>query len=195
MPVRIRLRRMGAKKQPSYRLVVADARAPRDGRFIDALGFYNPLREPAEVVIDEEKALMWLRRGAQPTETARNLLARQGVLAKFEAEGGRVITVPEPEREVREETYTEAPLERLAEEAGGEEEAMAAPEGVAPTVQVEQAPPAEEAEATAAPEGVAATVQVEQAPPAEEEEATAAPEEVAPTVQVEQALPAEEKQG
>ena len=170
MAVRIRLRRMGAKKQPSYRLVVADARAPRDGRFIDTLGYYNPLRTPAEVVVDEEKALMWLRRGAQPTETARNLLAGQGVLAKFESEGGRVMTVPEPEREVKEEAYTEAPLEKLAQEAGAEEEAMASPTEAAEE-QVTEAPPAEAEVAEALAEG-------EPEPPvAEEETETAAEEE------------------
>jgi len=131
MAVRIRLRRMGAKRQPSYRLVVADARAPRDGRFIDVLGYYNPLREPAEVVVDEDKALMWLGRGAQPTETARDLLERKGVLAKFREAGGKIAVAPEPEREVKEEKYTEAPLEELAIEAGAEEEAMAGPEPAA----------------------------------------------------------------
>jgi len=80
--LRIRLRRVGKKKQPAYRLVVADSRAPRDGAFVEIIGQYNPLTEPATLVIDEEKARNWLRRGAQPSETAAKLLARQGIIEK-----------------------------------------------------------------------------------------------------------------
>lgn len=85
MAVRIRLRRMGAKKQPFYRLVVADSRSPRDGRFIETIGHYNPLSEPSELKVDAEKALGWLMKGAQPSETARALLKRAGVWDQFEA--------------------------------------------------------------------------------------------------------------
>ena len=81
--VKIRLRRTGAKKRPSYRLVVADARAPRDGAFINIIGHYNPLTDPETIVIDEEEALHWLRRGAQPTATAARLLSKAGILEKF----------------------------------------------------------------------------------------------------------------
>ena len=81
--VKIRLRRVGAKNRPSYRLVVADSRAPRDGAFINVIGHYNPLTEPETVVIDEEKALNWLRQGAQPTATAARLLSKVGVMEKF----------------------------------------------------------------------------------------------------------------
>jgi len=81
--VKIRLRRVGAKKKPSYRLVVADARAPRDGAFISIIGHYNPLTDPETVVIDDEQALNWLRQGAQPTATAARLLAKVGVMEKF----------------------------------------------------------------------------------------------------------------
>ena len=81
--VKIRLRRVGAKNRPSYRLVVADVRAPRDGAFIEILGHYNPLTDPETVVIDEEKALSWLRQGAQPTATASRLLSKLGVMDKF----------------------------------------------------------------------------------------------------------------
>ena len=81
--VKIRLRRMGAKKKPAYRLVVADARAPRDGAFIAIIGHYNPLTDPETVVIDEEKALNWLREGAQPTATAARLLSKAGIMEKF----------------------------------------------------------------------------------------------------------------
>jgi len=81
--VKIRLRRMGAKKKPSYRLVVADARAPRDGAFISIIGHYNPLTDPETIVIDEEKAISWLRQGAQPTDTAARLLSKAGIMEKF----------------------------------------------------------------------------------------------------------------
>ncbi|MCJ7604956.1 MAG: 30S ribosomal protein S16 [Dehalococcoidales bacterium] len=81
--LRIRLRRVGAKKHPSYRLVVADVRAPRDGAFVEIIGHYNPMTEPETVVIDEEKALHWLRQGAQPSETTARLLGKAGILEKF----------------------------------------------------------------------------------------------------------------
>jgi small subunit ribosomal protein S16 len=75
---------MGAKKKPSYRLVVADSRAPRDGAFISIIGHYNPLTDPETVVVNEEKALEWLKKGAQPTETAARLLKKVGVLDRFQ---------------------------------------------------------------------------------------------------------------
>ncbi|HYZ00937.1 MAG TPA: 30S ribosomal protein S16 [Candidatus Binatia bacterium] len=81
--VKIRLRRMGAKRRPFYRLVVADSRSPRDGRFIEQLGYYDPLTEPATVKIDEDKVAQWLSRGAQPSESARTLLKQQGVLDRY----------------------------------------------------------------------------------------------------------------
>ncbi len=80
--VRIRLRRTGAKKQPSYRFVVTDARAPRDGRFIEILGHYNPRTKPKTVVIDEAKAREWLTKGAQPSEPVRRLLAELGLVER-----------------------------------------------------------------------------------------------------------------
>jgi small subunit ribosomal protein S16 len=80
VPVKIRLRRMGAKHQPSYRIVVADSRSPRDGRYIDQVGFYDPLRNPAEITIDGDKAKDWLRRGAQPTETVEILLRKRDII-------------------------------------------------------------------------------------------------------------------
>ncbi|MCK5433736.1 MAG: 30S ribosomal protein S16, partial [Dehalococcoidales bacterium] len=83
--VKIRLRRVGAKGQPSYRLVVADVRAPRDGAFIAIIGHYNPLTDPETVVIDEEKARHWLEQGAQPTDTAARLLAKVGIIEESEA--------------------------------------------------------------------------------------------------------------
>ena len=78
--VKIRLRRMGAKKAPYYRIVVADARSPRDGRCIEEIGTYNPLTEPATITIDAEKAKTWIKNGAQPTDTVRGLLKKAGVL-------------------------------------------------------------------------------------------------------------------
>jgi small subunit ribosomal protein S16 len=75
----MRLRRMGAKHQPSYRIVVADSRSPRDGRYIDQVGFYNPLTNPATITIDQEKAVDWLRRGAQPTDTVAILLKKVNI--------------------------------------------------------------------------------------------------------------------
>ncbi|MBO5375191.1 MAG: 30S ribosomal protein S16 [Clostridia bacterium] len=80
MAVKIRLRRMGAKKAPFYRVIVADERAPRDGKFIDEIGYYNPLRDPAEIKIDSDKATKWLNDGAQPTETVKSLLKKSGIV-------------------------------------------------------------------------------------------------------------------
>ncbi|PZN08149.1 MULTISPECIES: 30S ribosomal protein S16 [Thermaerobacter] len=84
MALRMRLRRMGAKNNPFYRVVVADARSPRDGRFVDEIGYYNPTTDPATIKIDEEKAIEWLRKGAQPTDIVRVLLQRTGVLEKWQ---------------------------------------------------------------------------------------------------------------
>ena len=78
--VKMRLTRMGAKKAPFYRVVVADSRYPRDGRFIEEIGYYNPLTEPAEVKIDADKAKAWLSKGAQPTETVKSLLKKSGIV-------------------------------------------------------------------------------------------------------------------
>lgn len=80
MAVKIRLKRMGSKKRPFYRLVVADSRSPRDGRFIEELGYYNPTTEPKVIKINSEKATQWLQNGAQPTDTAKKLLQTEGLL-------------------------------------------------------------------------------------------------------------------
>ena len=80
MAVKIRLRRLGAKKAPFYRIVVADSRAPRDGKFIEEIGYYDPTKEPAVVKIDSDKAKTWIGNGAQPTDTVRALLKKNGVL-------------------------------------------------------------------------------------------------------------------
>ena len=83
MAVKLRLKRMGAKKRPFYRIVAADSRSPRDGKFIELVGTYNPIMEPAEVKVNEEVALKWLANGAIPTDTVRDLLSKQGVMKKF----------------------------------------------------------------------------------------------------------------
>ncbi len=83
MATRIRLRRMGGKKDPFYRVVVADSRYPRDGRFIEEIGYYNPAKNPIVMQINEERALHWLKVGAQPSETAKSLLNKAGIIAKL----------------------------------------------------------------------------------------------------------------
>jgi len=122
--VKIRLRRVGAKKQPSYRIVVADARSPRDGRFIEVIGFYNPRTEPETIKIKEERALHWLSVGAQPTEPVGRLLKKYGTLARYER------------------LKQGEPLEALIAEA--EEAAQAMPEVSPKTRQVGGEPVAEE---------------------------------------------------
>ena len=84
MAVKIRLTCMGAKKNPFYRIVVADSRSPRDGRFIEILGNYDSTKEPAVINVDEEKAIDWMSKGAQPTDTVRSLFSKKGIMAKFD---------------------------------------------------------------------------------------------------------------
>lgn len=83
MAVKLRLKRMGAKQKPFYRIVAADSRSPRDGRFIEIVGTYNPVKKPAEVTVNEELALKWLNNGAQPTETVRSILSKEGIMTKY----------------------------------------------------------------------------------------------------------------
>ena len=83
MAVKLRLKRMGAKQKPFYRIVAADARSPRDGRFIETVGTYNPVAQPAEVKIDKELALNWLNNGAQPTDTVASLLRKEGIMKEY----------------------------------------------------------------------------------------------------------------
>jgi small subunit ribosomal protein S16 len=87
--VKIRLMRMGKKNQPFYRIVVADSRAPRGGKYIEAIGYYNPTTEPSTIRIEEEKAFLWLDRGAQPSDSARVLLEKTGVLRKWRERAAR----------------------------------------------------------------------------------------------------------
>lgn len=86
MSVKIRMRRMGAKKNPFYRIVVADSRMPRDGRFIEQVGYYNPTTNPKEIKLEEDKIYDWLKKGAQPSETVRSLLSRAGLMKKLHEE-------------------------------------------------------------------------------------------------------------
>jgi small subunit ribosomal protein S16 len=86
MAVKLRLKRMGAKKRPFYRVVAADSRSPRDGKVIEEIGYYNPVVEPADIKIDEELAMKWLRNGAEPTDTVRDILKKQGIVKKFHEE-------------------------------------------------------------------------------------------------------------
>ena len=86
MAVKLRLKRMGAKQRPFYRIVAADSRSPRDGKFIEVVGTYQPIYEENNVNIDEEKALKWLNNGAQPTDTVKSLLSKTGIWAKYKSE-------------------------------------------------------------------------------------------------------------
>lgn len=83
MAVKLRLKRMGAKKRPFYRIVAADSRSPRDGKFIEVVGIYNPISQPAEIKINDELALKWLNQGAIPTDTVRDLLSKQGIMKQY----------------------------------------------------------------------------------------------------------------
>jgi small subunit ribosomal protein S16 len=151
--VKIRLRRIGAKKQPSYRLVVADSRAPRDGAFIAVIGHYNPLTNPETLVVDKEKASTWLKQGAQPTDTAARLLAKAGIIEEPEAikEKMKAGTPGKPKASKKKakaaaaKAEAEAPKAEAEAEAAAEEpkaEAAEAPEAAA------EEPRAEEAEET-----------------------------------------------
>jgi small subunit ribosomal protein S16 len=113
--VRIRLRREGKPKQPRYRVVVADARSPRDGRFIEIIGQYNPLTEPSTIAIDNDKALAWLRKGAQPSEQVKSLLKRTGIWSEYVKDKG-----PGPRKQKRRKTV--APASAGTDEARAPEE-------------------------------------------------------------------------
>jgi len=136
--VKIRLRRIGAKKQPSYRLVVADSRAPRDGAFIAVIGHYNPLTDPETIVIDEEKALGWLKQGAQPTDTAARLLAKAGIIEE-PADRKEKMKAGTPDKPKASKKKAKA---AAAEKAKAEE-----PKAEAPKAEAEAEAPAEEPEA------------------------------------------------
>lgn len=97
--VRIRLRRVGKRKQPFYRVVVADSRSPRDGRFIEIIGQYNPLTDPSTITIDNDKALTWLRKGAQPSDQVKSLLKRTGIWSEYVKDRGPAPRKPKRRRD------------------------------------------------------------------------------------------------
>ncbi len=120
MAVKLRLMRMGKKKQPTYRVVAADSRKARNGRFIEALGFYDPRRDPSVIEIDNDKAVAWLRNGAQPTERVEKLLKISGAWTDFSGEQVDA-TPPAPSPVAEEPVAEEAPVEEVAEEPVAEE--------------------------------------------------------------------------
>jgi small subunit ribosomal protein S16 len=108
MAVKLRLKRMGSKQKPFYRIVAADSRSPRDGRFIEIVGTYNPIKKPAELSIDEEKALKWLNNGAIPTDTVKNLFTQKGINAKYaESKVKKSTKAPAKKAAVKEEKPAE----------------------------------------------------------------------------------------
>lgn len=122
MAVKMRLMRMGKTKSPYYRVVVMDGRAPRDGRYIDLIGRYDPRQEPSLIEIDSEKAVEWLRKGAQPTEAVSKILDASGALTQFKVKAGKIHTIGAPKAEEAKVVETEAPV---AEETAKVEEAEA----------------------------------------------------------------------
>lgn len=177
MPVKLRLQRRGRKKAPFYAIVAADSRAPRDGRFIEKVGFYDPIAEPARVYVDHEVALKWLQTGAQPTNTVRSLLRHAGVTLKF------ALTKQGKSEEEMERIYT-----RWREEKDGKTKKKVISVDVhgTPLEPVPSTGPKKGFHAQAVPEPV-----VEEAPAPEPEPAPEATEE-APAAEAEEAPAAEE---
>jgi small subunit ribosomal protein S16 len=154
MSTRIRLRRMGSKGRPFYRVVVADQRSPRDGRFIENIGRYHPLNDPSLIEIDQDRALHWLRVGAQPSDQVRNLMQKVGIWDAFVAERPKAaVGTTKPERQAKEKLSKKA--QAKAAEA---EPAAAAPAAAAPAAAASEAPGEAEpaAEAPAEPDAPAA---------------------------------------
>ena len=184
MAVKIRLKRMGKKRQPSYRVVVAEARSPRDGRFIEQIGRYDPLQHPSIVEIDNDRALDWLGKGAQPTDAVRKLLKISGAWGTFRATKGDTDTVgelaPPPTRDKRSKKEKARAAAAAAEVTSEEGEAAleaTAEEPTAPEPAAEEpAAPEPAAEEPAAPEEPAAEEPAAEEPAPEEP----APEEPAP---------------
>jgi small subunit ribosomal protein S16 len=144
LAVKIRLRRVGAKKQPSYRLVIADSRSPRDGRFIDVIGSYNPRTKPTTIVVDEEKARKWLSQGALPTESVASILYRAGIVdmrsERYRQGGTATATAPTPAAAT--ETPAVAASDVAPAEAATPAEPIVAEETAAPEPAAEEAAPA-----------------------------------------------------
>jgi small subunit ribosomal protein S16 len=163
--VKIRLRRIGAKKSPSYRIVVADSRAPRDGAFIAAIGHYNPLTDPETIIIDQEKAQSWLKSGAQPTDTAARLLAKAGIIEEPPARKEKMQAgAPKGKVSKKKKAKAEAPKAEAAAEEPKAEAAAAEPKAEAaeePKAEVTEEPEAsqEEPEAGVAQEAEASATE------------------------------------
>jgi small subunit ribosomal protein S16 len=145
--VKIRLMRVGKKKQPTYRVVVADGRSPRDGRFIEIIGQYGPREDPSRVQIDSERALSWLRNGAQPTEQVQKLLAVTGVWAEFESERGGKLDTKLNRRRLAD--TTPKPKGKSKKAQAKEAAAAAAPATAEPAADTPEAPAAEAPDADA----------------------------------------------
>ena len=159
MSTRIRLRRMGSKKRPFYRVVVADQRSPRDGRFIEIIGKYHPLSDPSVIEIDEARALHWLMVGAQPSDQVRNLMTKVGIWEKFVAErpNAAIATTPKEERPTRPKLSKKAQAKAAEAEPTDESTAAEAAPAEAPAAADAEAPDEAEPETEAAstePEGV-----------------------------------------
>ncbi len=142
MAVKIRLRRMGSKKAPFYRVVVADSRYPRDGRFIEEIGYYNPVSEPKVVEIDGEKARAWIAKGAQPTDGVVKLLENEGIIERTEKNWERKAK-EDAAKNAKIDARKAAAAERKAQEAPAEAEEVTADE----PVETEEEAPAEDAQA------------------------------------------------
>ena len=160
---------MGAKKRPHYRVVVADQRAPRDGRFIENIGKYHPLEEPSLIEIDEERALHWLRTGAQPSEQVQNLMHKVGIWEKFAAERPKAAKVNSKDKKVREgkpevSKGSKKAQARAAEAAAAPPEAPAAEEPAPTPVEEPAAEPAT-SQADAGPDATGSDAPTEEAVP------------------------------
>jgi len=170
--VKIRLRRLGATKRPFYRVVVADSRSPRDGRFIEAIGRYEPMEDPSVVEIDSDRALHWLAVGARPTDQVRRLLQVSGVWERFETEQPKTaakLVAAEPKPGAR----TSERWNRAQEEAKAAKAAAAAPPPAPAPAAAEAAPAEQTSETPAAEEGSAAQEAPAADAPAEEPQAEA----------------------
>jgi small subunit ribosomal protein S16 len=186
MAVKIRLRRVGKKKVPSYRVVVADGRSPRDGRFIEQIGRYEPLQDPSIVEIDNDRALDWLHKGAQPTDAVRKLLEISGAWGRFRAAKGEIHTVGDPVAPPPPKKKTSKKDRARAEAAAdGEDAAPASAEAGSGEA---EAPPEPEAGSTEAKPEPEVTVAAEPEP-----EAAAEPEPAEPTPESDAAAPEPEE--
>jgi len=200
MPVKIRLQRKGRKKAPFYHIVIADARAPRDGKFIENIGVYDPMTKPATIDIDRDKAYDWLMKGAQPTDTVNAILRFKGVLYRKHLMGGVAKgALTEEQANEKYNAWIDAKEEKIKarfEQTSSEKKAfMAAVSGTVPKIVIKEDPVAEEAapEATEAPEAVAEAAEEAVAVAEETVEAVAEVKEEAPAA-AEEAVAEEAKE-